>query len=157
MFVKIDKTDLAILKILQKNGKITNVQLSMDIGLSPAPTLERVRKLENGGIIESYHAMVNESKLGLTIKTFILLTLTHHKRSDIKSFKDAINSIDEVVECYHVTGQGDFLLKVVTQDIGAYERLILDKLTSLDGLGHIQSFMVLSCIKDTKLLPMNYS
>jgi len=156
MLTKIDKTDLSILKILQKNGKITNVQLSHEIGLSPAPTLERVRKLENNGVIESYHALVNESKLGLSIKTFILLTLTHHKKDDIKSFIEEIDRIEEVVECYHVTGQGDFLLKVISKDIAAYERLILDKLTSFDGLGHIQSFMVLSCIKDTKLLPMDY-
>ncbi len=100
--------------------------------------------------------MVNESKLGLSIKTFILLTLTHHKKDDIKSFIEEIDRIEEVVECYHVTGQGDFLLKVISKDIAAYERLILDKLTSFDGLGHIQSFMVLSCIKDTKLLPMDY-
>ena len=135
MAIKLDKTDLKILRILQKNGKITNIQLSNDIGLSPAPTLERVRKLENSGIIKSYHAVVNAAKLGVNITTFMQVTLSYHKANAIQSFKNEVDAIDEIVECYHVTGQGDFLLKVVTQDIHTYERLILDKITNIEGIG----------------------
>jgi Lrp/AsnC family transcriptional regulator, leucine-responsive regulatory protein len=156
MAIKLDKTDLKILRILQNNGKITNIQLSNDIGLSPAPTLERVRKLENSGIIKSYHAVVNAAKLGVNITTFMQVTLSYHKANAIQSFKNEVDAIDEIVECYHVTGQGDFLLKVVTQDIHTYERLILDKITNIEGIGQIQTIMVLSCFKDSKTLPMDY-
>lgn len=156
MSIKLDKTDLKILRILQKNGKITNIQLSNEIGLSPAPTLERVRKLENSGVIKSYHAVLNAAKLGVNITTFMQVTLTYHKANSIQSFKEEVDNIDEIVECYHVTGQGDFLLKVVTKDIAAYERLILDKITNIEGMGQIQTIMVLSKYKDSKILPLEY-
>lgn len=156
MSIKLDKTDLKILRILQKNGKITNIQLSNEIGLSPAPTLERVRKLENSGVIKSYHAVVNAAKLGVNITTFMQVTLTYHKANSIQRFKEEVDNIDEIVECYHVTGQGDFLLKVVTKDIAAYERLILDKITNIEGMGQIQTIMVLSKYKDSKILPLEY-
>lgn len=154
--IKLDKTDLNILRILQKNGKITNIQLSNEIGLSPAPTLERVRKLENSGVIKSYHATLNPEKVGIGITTFIQVTLGFHKAGAIKSFKEEISKIDEITECYHVTGQGDFLLKIVTKDIASYERLIIDKITAIEGMGQIQSLMVLSTIKDSKTLPLQY-
>lgn len=142
MNFKLDSTDLKILKILQQNGKITNIQLSNEVGLSPAPTLERVRKLENSGIIKSYHAMVNASKLGMGIKTFILVTLSYHQKNAIQSFIDEINKIDEIVECHHTTGQGDFLLKIVTKDMASYERLILDKITNVEGIGQDRKSVV---------------
>jgi len=156
MAFKLDNTDLKILKILQENGKITNIQLSNEVGLSPAPTLERVRKLENSGIIRSYHAVVNADKLGMGIKTFILVTLSYHQKNAIQSFIDEVNKIDEITECHHTTGQGDFLLKIVTKDIQSYERLILDKITNVEGIGQLQTFMVLSTFKDSKLLPLGY-
>ncbi|RYE18725.1 MAG: Lrp/AsnC family transcriptional regulator, partial [Sphingobacteriaceae bacterium] len=131
MAIELDKIDLQILKILQQNGRITNLQLSNEIGLSPAPTLERVRKLENSGYILSYHALVDEEKLGLGIKTFIQVSLDFHKSNTIQNFLDEIQEIKEITECHHVTGQCDFLLKVYVKDIKSYEQLIMQKISRI--------------------------
>ncbi len=152
----LDKIDFKILKILQENGRITNIQLSQDIGLSPAPTLERVRKLESSGFIKSYHAVADSSKLGLSIKTFIQVTLNYHKGDPIQSFIKQIQRIDEVMECHHVTGAADFLLKVMVKDILSYERLILDKLSKIQEIGNLQTLMILSTPKSSPRLPLDY-
>jgi len=95
--MKLDELDLSILKRLQENGKITNLQLSKDIGLSPAPTLERVKKLESNGFIQSYHALVDESKLELGISAFMQISLIRQRDNAITNFIDQINEIDEVL------------------------------------------------------------
>jgi Lrp/AsnC family leucine-responsive transcriptional regulator len=110
MPLELDKIDLQILKILQQNGRITNLQLSNEIGLSPAPTLERVRKLENASYIKSYHALVDEELLGLGIKTFIQVQLDFHKNNTIQIFLDEVKEIKEITECHHVTGQCDSIV-----------------------------------------------
>jgi DNA-binding Lrp family transcriptional regulator len=110
MTEKLDKIDLKILKILQENSKITNLDLSKRIGLSPAPTLERVKKLEQSGVIESYHAIIDPVKIGLNVKTFVLVNIAWHKDNALNNFLDKINNIDEVVECYIITGEADCLL-----------------------------------------------
>ena len=115
--MKLDELDLKILKRLQENGKITNLQLSKDIGLSPAPTLERVKKLENNGFIQSYHALVEESKLDLGLSAFMQISLIRQRDNAITNFISQINKIDEVLECYNVTGQADYLLKIIVKDI----------------------------------------
>ena len=115
--IKLDNTDRKILEILQSNAKITNAQLSKDIGLSPAPTLERVKKLENSGIIRSYHAKLDTSKIGLGVSTFVQVSLKGHNKNNIDTFIKRINDIPEVIECHHITGSGDFILKVISSDI----------------------------------------
>lgn len=154
--IGLDKTDFKILKILQENGRITNIQLSMDIGLSPAPTLERVRKLESNGYITSYHAMVNEEMLGLKIKSFIQVTINYAEKDAIKNFKSKINMIDEVVESYHVTGSSDYLLKVIVQDIKSYENLIVEKFSKMPEIKSLQSLMILSNTKNSHAVPLEY-
>ncbi|MCF8284772.1 MAG: Lrp/AsnC family transcriptional regulator [Sphingobacteriales bacterium] len=154
--IGLDSTDFKILKILQENGRITNIQLSMDIGLSPAPTLERVRKLEAQGYINSYHAMVNEELLGLKIKTFIQVSINYQKTDAIKNFSKQIMKIDEVVECHHISGSADFLLKVIVPDIKSYERLILDKISKILEISHLQTMMILSTTKYSHALPLDY-
>jgi Lrp/AsnC family leucine-responsive transcriptional regulator len=154
--IGLDSTDFKILKILQENGRITNIQLSMDIGLSPAPTLERVRKLEAQGYINSYHAMVNEELLGLKIKTFIQVSINYQKTDAIKNFSKQIMKIDEVVECHHISGSADFLLKVIVPDIKSYERLILDKISKILEISHLQTMMILSTTKYSHALPLEY-
>ncbi|MBW6484015.1 MAG: Lrp/AsnC family transcriptional regulator [Vicingaceae bacterium] len=111
--MKLDEIDLKILKKLQENAKITNLQLSKDIALSPAPTLERVKKLESKGFIESYHALVNESKLDLGLCAFMQISLIRQRDNAINNFIEQIGKIDEVMECYNVTGQADYLLKII--------------------------------------------
>ena len=152
--LKLDPIDRQILEKLQANAKITNTQLAQEIGLSPAPTLERVRKLENAGIIKSYHAKVDSEKLGLGVGIFIMISLSSHKKNQIKSFVEKINQVPEVVECHHITGSGDFLLKVLTRDISSYQELILEKLVDIEEIGNMQSMVILSTFKDSKVMPV---
>jgi Lrp/AsnC family transcriptional regulator, leucine-responsive regulatory protein len=152
--LKLDPIDKKILEKLQANAKITNSQLAQDIGLSPAPTLERVRKLENMGLIKSYHAQIDMAKLGLGVSIFVQVSLSSHKKNQIKSFVDKINKIPEVVECHHITGAGDFLLKVITKDIASYQELILEKLVDIEEIGNMQSMVILSTFKDNKVMPL---
>jgi len=150
---KLDELDRNILSILQVNGKITNAQLSKEIGLSPAPTLERVKKLENAGIIQSYHARVDPNRLGLGVSTFVEVGLTGHSMDVIQLFIKAIDSIDEIVECHHITGTGDFILKIVARDIPAYQKLMLEKVSNIEMVDTLQSMVILSTFKDSKRLP----
>ncbi len=152
---KIDGIDKKILEILQSRAKITNAKLSEEIGLSPAPTLERVKKLEQMGIISSYHAKLNIEKVGLGVTTFVLATLNAHNRANIESFIQEINKIPEVIECHHITGAGDFILKVIAKDIATYQKLMLEKISDIKQVDNMQSMVVLSTFKDSKVIPIN--
>ncbi len=156
MATELDKTDFKILKLLQENGRITNLQLSSNIGLSPAPTLERVRKLEHAGYIKSYHALVDEELLGLGIKSFIQIQLDFHTHNAIPEFVEAIKGIPEVTECHHVTGQCDFILKVYVKDIKSYERLIMEKISRIPFVKTFQTMMIMSTSKKEPIVPMEY-
>ncbi|WP_341224332.1 Lrp/AsnC family transcriptional regulator [uncultured Arcticibacterium sp.] len=151
---KLDVIDHKLLEILQRNGKITNAQLSKDVGLSPAPTLERVKKLEQSGIIESYHAQVNRQKVGLGVITFVQVTLKGHQKTIIDAFVNKINSVPEIIECHHVTGSCDFLLKVIAQDITNYQELIMDTINEIDVVSSTQTMVILQTIKNSKVLPI---
>ncbi len=153
---KLDKIDLKILKILQENSKITNLDLSKKIGLSPAPTLERVKKLENSGIIKSYHAEINPQMIGLNVKTFVQVSLDWRKENALKNFLEKIEEIDEIVECYIITGEADFLIKIVCQDIPTYEKLLFKTLSQIDEIERLKTLMTLSTVKDSKVLPFKY-
>lgn len=157
MATKLDKTDYQILRTLQQNSKITNLDLSKKIGLSPAPTLERVKKLENKKVIVSYHAKVNPTKLGLNVKTFVLVDLAWQKDNAFEHFINKINKIDEVVECYIVTGEADFMLKILCKDIPAYEQLLFKKLSQIEEIERMKTLMTLSTVKDSPLLPHDYT
>jgi Lrp/AsnC family leucine-responsive transcriptional regulator len=156
MAIDPDKIDLQILQILQENGRITNLQLSHQIGLSPAPTLERVRKLENAGFIKSYHAVVDEELIGLGIKTFIQIQLDFHRDNAIQTFVDEVKHIKEVTECHHVTSGCDFILKIYVRDIKAYERLIMEKISKISVIKTFQTMMILSTSKTEAVLPAEY-
>ncbi|NJN25010.1 MAG: Lrp/AsnC family transcriptional regulator [Cyclobacteriaceae bacterium] len=151
---KIDEIDKKILEILQSRAKITNARLSEEIGLSPAPTLERVKKLEQLGIITSYHAKLSTEKIGLGVTTFVLATLNGHNKANIEGFIEEINKIPEVIECHHITGAGDFILKVVSKDIAAYQKLMLEKVSDIKQVDNMQSMVVLSTFKDSKVIPL---
>jgi DNA-binding Lrp family transcriptional regulator len=152
---KLDRIDRRILEILQARAKITNARLSEEIGLSPAPTLERVKKLEQMGIITSYHAKLNPAKLGIGVTTFVLATLTGHNKANIDSFVEQINKIPEVIECHHITGAGDFILKVIAKDISHYQKLMLEKISEIKEVDNMQSMVVLSTMKDSKVIPVS--
>lgn len=151
---KLDNIDKMILQKLQANGRITNSQLSKEIGLSPAPTLERVKKLEQSGVIESYHAKVNKEAIGLGVSTFVLVSLKGHNKENINRFTESIEEIDEIIGCHHITGSGDFLLRVVTKDINSYQKLMLEKVTEIPVVDNLQSIVILSTFKDSEVLPI---
>ena len=152
--MKIDRTDKKILEILQKNAKITNAKLSKQIGLSPAPTLERVRKLESRGIISGYHAKLNMSKIGLGVSTFVMVSLKGHNKKNLQSFLDKIKDVENIVECHHITGSGDFILRIVAEDIESYQELMLDKVSEIEVTDSLQSMVILSTFKDNKVIPV---
>jgi len=151
---KLDKIDRRILEILQANGKITNAQLAIDIGLSPAPTLERVKKMERNGVISSYHAKLDLQKIGIGVSTFVLATLKSHNKIHLEAFIKAINGIEEIVECHHITGAGDFILKIVCKDIQAYQQLMIEKVSDIDGVDNLQSMISMATYKDSKVMPI---
>jgi len=152
---KLDKIDRMILDILQSNANITNAQLSKEIGLSPAPTMERVKKLEQSGIIKSYHAKLDTDQIGLGITTWVSVTLTKHNKESIKVFLDEIQKIDEIIECHHITGTAGFVLKVIVVDIASYQKLMLERV-SMEEVSNLESMVVLSTFKDSKVLPIPY-
>ncbi len=151
---KLDKIDRKILDILQADGRITNSQLSKDIGLSPAPTLERVKKLENTGIIKSYHAKLDTEKINLGVSTYVMVSLKAHNKSNIDRFIEAIDTVNEIIECNHVTGSSDFILKVITKDIPSYQKLMLERVSEIEVVDSMQSMVILSTFKDSKVMPI---
>jgi Lrp/AsnC family leucine-responsive transcriptional regulator len=156
MQINLDKIDFKILRILQENAKITNLQLSGEVGLSPAPTLERVKKLENAKLIKGYYTEVDEEALGIGIKAIIQITLTRQVENAISNFKKEINQMPEIMECYQVTGNADYILIVMLKDIRDFESLISTRLSKMEEIGQMQTMMILSKVIDSKVLPLNY-
>lgn len=154
MKAKLDNIDRKIIELLQYDSNITNAQLAQEIGLSPAPTLERVKKLETQGVIKSYHAVIDLASVGLGVSTFVMCTLKGHNKENIEKFISAIKNIEEVIECHHVTGQADFILKVVAPDIPAYQSLMLEKVSNIEVVDSLQSTVILSTFKDSKVVPL---
>ncbi|MFY8037824.1 MAG: Lrp/AsnC family transcriptional regulator [Cyclobacteriaceae bacterium] len=154
MKMKLDATDRKILELLQANSNITNAQLAQEIGLSPAPTLERVKKLENQGVIKSYHALVDMDSVGLGVSTFVTVSLKGHNKENINKFIKEIKDIPEVIECHHVTGQSDFILKMVATDIPNYQNIMLEKLSNIEVVDNMQTTIILSTFKNSKSVPL---
>ncbi|MBY0436219.1 MAG: Lrp/AsnC family transcriptional regulator [Cyclobacteriaceae bacterium] len=154
MKIKLDPIDRKILELLQSNSNITNAQLAQEVGLSPAPTLERVKKLETAGVVRGYHAVVDAASVGLGVSTFVMASLKGHNKDNIKKFLKAIDEVEEIVECHHVTGSADFILKIVCTDIPAYQNLMLEKVSNIEVVDNLQSMVILSTFKDTKKVPI---
>jgi DNA-binding Lrp family transcriptional regulator len=150
--MNLDKIDKKILNILQDNGRIRNSELAKKIKISPPPTSERVKKLEKNGYIKKYTALVDLVKVGVTCITYVEVTLIRHGKDAIKRFMDSIVKLDEVLECHHITGEADFLLKIATRDIPTYEQFIIQILTALPDVQNLKTLVVLSTLKqETKI------
>ena len=148
----LDSKDKHLLEELQANSRITNAELAKRIGLSPSSTLERVKKLEVSGIIEKYITLLNPSKAGYSCFTFVEIKLARHGETPVENFISSIALIPEVLECHHIAGEADFLLRVATKDIPAYEELILHQLSALVNVQSMKTSVVLSTFKnETKL------
>ena len=148
----LDFKDKHLLEEIQENSRITNTELAKRIGLSPSSTLERVKKLEVSGIIEKYITLLNPRKAGYSCFTFVEIKLARHGETPVEDFISSIALIPEVLECHHITGEADFLLRVATKDIPAYEELILHQLSALPNVQSMKTSVVLSTFKnETKL------
>ncbi len=155
MAYNLDKIDTQILAILQKNSNRTTKSIANELGMSTSPIFERIKKLENEGYIEKYVAILNNKKIGLKLTVFIGITLQGHTRSFLEKFVREIKNFPEVVECHRVSGNFDYLLKLVVEDIEAYETFIISKLTLLPYLGNVQSLITLSTGKETNAIDLS--
>jgi len=145
----LDKVDTNILSILQKDSNRTTKSIAEELGMTTSPVFERIKKLEKEGYIKKYVAVLDNKKIGLKLVVFIGITLQGHTRSYLEKFVTEINNFPEIVECHRVSGNFDYLLKLVVEDIEAYETFIISKLTLLPYLGNVQSLITLSTGKET--------
>ncbi|MBL7033804.1 MAG: Lrp/AsnC family transcriptional regulator [Candidatus Delongbacteria bacterium] len=152
--MELDRIDLKIIEILQRDGRITNSELSRQIGISPPPTLERVRKLERNGVIRRYVALVEPLSVGIETFTFVAVTLTRHGRDAVTAFLEAVEVHPEILECHHITGDSDFLLKIAVRNFPAYEHFVLQTLTDLPFIQNLNTMVVLSTTKNETVLPI---
>ncbi|MEL6923576.1 MAG: Lrp/AsnC family transcriptional regulator [Bacteroidota bacterium] len=149
MAIKFDKTDLAILRLIQEDSRITIKEMAAQLHLSTTPIFERLKRLEKQGVIQKYVALVDPHKLGKKLDAFIHISIKDHSKNAVDEFVDQVKNYPEVMECYHVTGDSDFLLKVVLEDIDQYNRFITEKLSTVGNIGTLKSSFSLSVRKKT--------
>jgi Lrp/AsnC family leucine-responsive transcriptional regulator len=149
--------DRQILEILQRQGRIPNVQLAAEVGLSPPAVFERVRKLEERGVIERYVALVDHRKVGLGTVAFVAVSLNLHQKDSIENFHGFVSECGTVLECYHIAGTEDYLLKIYSRDIDDYEHFLLNTLTKIEGIDRVKTMFVLSTLKRETALPFEGS
>ncbi|MBO6879139.1 Lrp/AsnC family transcriptional regulator [Winogradskyella sp.] len=151
----LDKIDTQILAILQKNSNRTTKSIAVELGMTTSPVFERIKKLEKEGYIKKYVAVLDNKKIGIKLTVFIGITLQGHTRSYLEKFVTEINNFPEIVECHRVSGNFDYLLKLIVEDIEAYETFIISKLTLLPYLGNVQSLITLSTGKETNEIDLS--
>jgi len=149
-----DSTDLKILEELQADGSLSNVALAQRVHLSPSPCLTRVRALETQGVIHRYVALVDPKALGLGLNVFISISLKEQSKQALAAFEQRIAEHDEVMECYLMTGDSDYLIRVAVADIAALERFILNQLTPIPGIEKIRSSFALKQVRYKTALPL---
>ncbi|RTL97063.1 Lrp/AsnC family transcriptional regulator [Ancylobacter aquaticus] len=152
--VRIDTIDRKILAILQQDAHTTMEKLAAAVGLSPSPCARRVRNLEASGVIKRYVAVVDQDKAGLPVSVFASIRLERQREDELDRFAKAIGRWPEIVECYLMTGQRDYLLRIVVKDLPAYEAFLKRTLTRLDGVASIESSFALSQVKHAQALPV---
>ena len=152
--VQLDKFDRAILKHLQKDGRISNVQLAQAVNLSESACLRRVRSLEDDGLIEGFVALLNQKLAGLSGNVFVHIGLHREEERELAAFELAVQSIPEVMECYLMTGGFDYLLRVVVSDMADFERLHKESLTRLPGVARVNSSVAIRTVRKTTELPL---
>jgi Lrp/AsnC family transcriptional regulator, leucine-responsive regulatory protein len=154
MPIKLDSLDLNILRELQKDGRLTNVDLANRIGLSPSPCLRRVKRLEAEGVIDGYSARINRRRCGLGMTAFIEVKLERHREEDAERFRKAIRGLPEVVACHIISGEADFLLEVVVADLDQYSEFVLKTLRQIAGIKDMHSSFALETVKSFQSLPL---
>jgi DNA-binding Lrp family transcriptional regulator len=154
MKTQLDEIDIQLLNLLQKDGRITNADLAKAVGLSAPSVLQRVRALEQSGIIRQYVTLLDPEKLGRKLTAFINVSLTLHESQPIERFRKAVFDIPEVVEVYNITGDYDFIIKVQARDMRHYESILRDKITKIRGIGKLNTSFVLGTTKQTLEIPL---
>jgi Lrp/AsnC family leucine-responsive transcriptional regulator len=152
--MKLDRLDHAILVVLQSDGRISNVDLAERVKLSESACLRRVRALEKSGLITGYLAHVDQVKVGLPVNVFVNITLEHQDLAELSAFEKAVQKIPEVMECYLMTGEHDYVLRVVVADVNDYERIHQRYLTQLPGVDRVNSSFALRTVRKTNQLPI---
>ncbi|MFT7413076.1 MAG: Lrp/AsnC family leucine-responsive transcriptional regulator [Paraglaciecola sp.] len=148
-----DIIDRKIIRELQNNARLSNQELAEKVNLSPSPCLRRVRSLEKSGILIGYTAQVDQEQFGLPINAFVSIRLEKQDHTSVQNFETCINDLDEVMECYLMTGSRDYQMRVVSADLKSYERFIREKLTCLPGLASIESSFAFGNVKNKNVFP----
>lgn len=150
----LDSVDLRIIDALQKDGGLTNVELARQVHLSPSPCLARVKALKQQGVIERYVALVSAAALGIGLNVFISISLKSQSKAALAEFEKAIAEHDEVMECYLMSGDSDYLIRVAITDIAALEKFIVEQLTPITGIEKIRSSFALKQVRYKTALPL---
>ena len=153
--MELDRFDALILSELQRDGRLPVVELADTIGLSPTPCARRIKVLETSAVIESYAAILNPSGIGLAVLAIVQVKLTEHTDETVARFESEINLLDEVTNCYAITGAYDFLLQVYAQNLEALSNVVLKKLLRIPNLRDLQSSVVLATVKRSVRLPLS--
>jgi len=149
---QLDQKDLAILKLLQHNARITVKEISEKVNLSTTPVFERIRWMEKTGVIRQYATLVDPAKLNKRLMVIVYVSLKQHNKTAGSRFVKAINDMIEVLECYSISGEFDFMLKVAVEDMNAYYDFHVNRLSELENIGNVQSVFVMGVVKDTHVL-----
>lgn len=150
----LDGTDLAILALLQEDGRMSNVDLAQRVGLTAPPCLRRVRALEEGGFIHSYHAEINGPALGYTIMVFAMVSLKSQAETDLRAFEDHVATLPQVRECHMLNGEIDFILKVVARDLQSFQQFLTSKLTSAPNVASVKTSLTIRTSKNEPGIPV---
>ncbi|BDE07255.1 transcriptional regulator [Vulcanimicrobium alpinum] len=150
----LDETDKRILSALQRNGRLQNVDLAKAVGLSPSPCLRRVKRLEDGGFIERYGALLDRTKLGFGITAFLSIEIERNRKAETELLRDQLRALPQVVACHIITGDADFFLEIVARDLAGYSAFVLDVLNKLPGIKSIRSSISLEAVKANAPLPL---
>ena len=152
MPVSLDKKDMAILKLLQENARITVKEISDKIHLSTTPVHERIKRMEESGVIKQYVTLVDQNKVDLNLMVICYVSLKEHSKTAGVKFIKMVNELQEVIECYSISGEFDFMLKVVCKDMNTYYDFHVNKLSQQENMGNVQSVFVMGVIKETHQL-----
>lgn len=152
--IELDRIDRQLLARLQEDARVSNVDLAASVGLSPSPCLRRVRALEERGVLRRYVALIDPSAVGLGVSVFVQVTLDKPSESHLDEFERSALGRPEIMECYLMTGEADYLLRVVVPDIPAFERFLRDHLTKVPGVANIRSSFALKQVKYRTSLPV---
>ena len=155
-YINLDAIDLRILSALQADARLTNNDLADRVGLSPSPCLRRVRRLERDGFIRAYRAVLDRESVGLGLTVFVEIKVEKHSRDNAQALREALDALPEVVACHMVSGTADFIAEIVVANLKAYERLLTEKLLTLQMIGDIRSNFALTRVKSDTALPLTH-